>query len=261
MEKRQGINKKYYESTKEHCSICKIDVSKAGKAYHLTSKKHLENLEKMKEDFNAISILEVTLEKLKAAPTNSKDICIELIKTLSTLVQYEPIKSQEPIQLPVKEIVEVVEKEVLEKPKKIIIKKKVPVVDKDCANTIENALTIEAPLSTENLDFLEEKWKEATKEVEYEEFNFGRGKITKTHTEMVPYIYTKMYNWIDRKISIDEEVTFETYNELNAIIIDKCLTDETDTNLEEKQKKVIRFCYWKMLLEQGWKEKLISKNI
>lgn len=250
MEKRQEINKKYYESTKEHCSICKIDVSKAGKAYHLTSKKHLENLEKMKEDFNAISILEVTLEKLKANPINSKDICIELIKTLSTLVQ------QEPIQLPVKEIVEVVEKEVLEKPKKIIIKKKVPVVDKDCANTIENALRIEAPLSKKSLDFLEEKWKEATKEVEYEEFNFGRGKITKTHNEMVPYIYTKMYNWMDRKICIDEEVTFETYNELNAIITDSCLTNETDTNLEEKQKKVIRFCYWKMLLEEGWKDKI-----
>jgi hypothetical protein len=250
MEKRQEINKKYYESTKEHCSICKIDVSKAGKAYHLTSKKHLENLEKMKEDFNAISILEVTLEKLKANPTNSKGICIELIKTLSTLVQ------QEPIQLPVKEISEVVEKEVLEKPKKIIIKKKVPVVDKDCANTIENALTIEAPLSKKSLDFLEEKWEEATKEVEYEEFNLGRGKIIKTYTEMVPYIYTKMYNWMDRKICIDEEVTFETYGELNAIITDKCLTNETDTNLEEKQKKVIRFCYWKMLLEEGWKDKI-----
>lgn len=257
MESRNLINKKYYESSKEHCSVCKIDVSKAGKAYHFSSKKHIANMEKINGEFDAISILEQTLVKLKANPDNSKDICIELINTLSGSLNY---KSQEPKQ----KNEEVVEKEVVEKPREVadkpkkIIKKKEPSIT-DCIANISNAITLDYPLSDKAQEYLDKKWIEANKHLEQREIQtiFTKQEIPRETSLMVRYNFMK--DWLDNKYLMEGElVCDEDYTDITNIINDDCLFDLRDTNLEEKHQKVIRFCYWRII--NGAKFKKFQKK-
>ena len=273
MEKRNLINKKYYENSKEHCSACKIEISKAGKAYHLTSKKHIDNMKKISGEFNAISILEQTIAKLKATPTNTTDICIELINTLSNSLNYKP-------QEPKKIVEEVVEKEVLVKPKKIIIKKKKDVVEEpkkivikkkkeeeedeededeyhSIAN-ITNALTLNITLSDEVEEFLEKKWNTGLSILERQErTSIEKPEIPRDLSVMFRYKY--MRTWIDDKYIMDDDIVSRNdYEDLTEIINDDILYDLSDTDLEEKHKKVIRFCYWRIV--NGEKFKAFEKE-
>jgi hypothetical protein len=234
MESRNLINKKYYESSKEHCSVCKIDVSKAGKAYHYSSKKHLSNMEKMSGEFNAVSMLEQALEKLKANPTGTKDICIDLINTLSKSLNYK-----QPTQ-------EVVEKEVVvNTPKKIIKKKEVNI--NNCITNLENALTLVPPASDNIKEFVEKKWAEAVEKAEAQESKIWRKKDeTKDNTTLVSYSF--MRQWLDNEYLMDEDkVSYDDCQDITLIINSDCLFNEKDPELGEKHRKVILFCYWKII--------------
>lgn len=240
MEKRNEINKKYYESSKEHCSICKIDVGKTNKAYHYSSKKHLANMEKISGEFNAISILEATLERLKATPSNSKEICIELINTLSKSLDYKSLET------PIK-VKEVVEKEIVEKPKKIIIKKKIEVNINNCITNLENALTLIPPASDNVKEFIEKKWNEAFKKAEEQELKIWK-KDYQSKDSIALISYSFMRQWLDNEYLMDEDkVSYEDCQDITLIINSDCLFNENDPELREKHRKVIFFCYWKIL--------------